>query len=442
METEKNERRREKKDKMPRKPREAKYSIRSKIIATGVCPLVIMSTAVSLMALNGYNGIGLANVIALVLLIGVVQLLYVAHGIVKSVRKVEEYMSQLAEGNLNIAIDEKLNKRDDELGCMAQALTMLKSRLETSMGDIQNVSDKLMDSEENLAKVVDEVDNATKQIQIASKQIVSNADKQNGDMTEAANNIEEINSLISNIAISAEQLKNTSAKMQEDGRNSMQIMNELMESNEHTNEVINRINEQIHLTYDVAVKITDVTAMMDAIAKQTSLLALNASIEAARAGESGRGFAVVAEEIGNLASQSAESAKEINELITSLSTESEKMLEIVDEVNKNARAQKDNLEKTQVHFEKVNEGIKDSLREIFEIGKQAEVCDTEKNKVTKHIEELRILTEESARSIKDTEQMVETLGQTIADTELVAVLLKDYANTLDEHVSYFVTERR
>lgn len=69
------------------------------------------------------------------------------------------------------------------------------------------------------------------------------------------------------------------------------------------------------------------------IADQTNLLSLNASIEAARAGEAGRGFAVVAEEIGSLATQSADTAHEINDIIGELTENSEKSMGIMVQMN-------------------------------------------------------------------------------------------------------------
>lgn len=424
---------------MKTEQKRVQHSIRSKIIATAICPLIAMSTAVSVLAINGYNDMVIANVIAAILFVGIIQLIFVSNGIVKSVRMAEEYLNQLSEGNLNIEIDKRLHKRDDEIGCMLQSLAVLKRKLKDSMGDIQTVSVKLVDSENGLENSVSEIDFVTKQIQNASGQIACNSEKQNEDMADASDGIEEINNLIAHIAMSVEQLKETSGKMREDGKNSMEIMCNLMESNTHTNHVIERINSQIHLTYEATEKITAVTEMITGIAKQTALLALNASIEAARAGETGRGFSVVAEEISILANQSSDSAKEINDLISTLSTESGKMLEIMDEVMAEAKNQKENLEKTQIHFQKVDEGIEASLREIFEIGKQAEICDAEKDKVTKHIEVLKVLTQESVASTKNTQQMVNGLSKCITDTAEIADLLKEYANMLDQQISYFVT---
>lgn len=104
-----------------------------------------------------------------------------------------------------------------------------------------------------------------------------------------------------------------------------------------------------------------------------------------------------------------------------------------------AKNQKENLEKTQIHFQKVDEGIEASLREIFKIGKQAEICDAEKDKVTKHIEVLKVLTQESVASTKNTQQMVNGLSKCITDTAEISDLLKEYANMLDQQISYFVT---
>ena len=106
-------------------------------------------------------------------------------------------------------------------------------------------------------------------------------------------------------------------------------MNVLMESNERTNEAIEKINAQINLTYKASEQINSASSMITGVAQQTSLLALNASIEAARAGEFGKGFSVVAEEITKLAEQSNQSAAEITQLIMTLSDESGKMLEIM-----------------------------------------------------------------------------------------------------------------
>ena len=76
-------------------------------------------------------------------------------------------------------------------------------------------------------------------------------------------------------------------------------------------------------------KIADIIGVIDEIARQTNLLALNAAVEAARAGDAGRGFAVVASEVRSLAQRSSQAAKDIKDLITSITTQVQEGVDLV-----------------------------------------------------------------------------------------------------------------
>ncbi|WP_194206585.1 methyl-accepting chemotaxis protein II [Superficieibacter sp. 1612_C1] len=116
-------------------------------------------------------------------------------------------------------------------------------------------------------------------------------------------------------AASMEQLTATVKQNADNARQASQLARSASDTARHGGKVVDGVVNTMHDIAASSKKIADITSVIDGIAFQTNILALNAAVEAARAGEQGRGFAVVAGEVRNLASRSAQAAKEIKTLI-------------------------------------------------------------------------------------------------------------------------------
>ena len=176
-------------------------------------------------------------------------------------------------------------------------------------GQLEKVFDVMSN---RLAEVVSNVNDASREIMTAAQSMMESSnelsvrtDSQSSSLEETAASIEE---MVSNIKISAEKSLL--------GKN---MMSESMQYIEDAANIIAQTASNIEEVYQSSEKIKDITKIIEDIAFQTNILALNASVEAARAGDQGKGFAVVASEVRNLAQTTQASVKDITELVDNTS---------------------------------------------------------------------------------------------------------------------------
>ncbi|WP_428023705.1 methyl-accepting chemotaxis protein [Arcobacter sp.] len=133
------------------------------------------------------------------------------------------------------------------------------------------------------------------------KVLTQNATNQAASLEEVAASITEVTANVNQTSEKAQSMFNISNQTKESSTHGKDLATKTVLSMEQINEKVQTINESI--------------ALIDQIAFQTNILSLNAAVEAATAGEAGKGFAVVAQEVRNLASRSAEAAREIKQLV-------------------------------------------------------------------------------------------------------------------------------
>lgn len=266
--------------------------------------------------------IGMLIAVAISILIGTM----IGIAITKPITQINEIVSNTAKFNFaKNANSDRLCKRNDESGNMANSLREMRASLRSMVADIQTT---YSDLDETLMKLSD----TTEQVQGMSG---ANSEMTQGlaaAMQETAASMETVNNTVSQIRDRAQAIRDNSKEgeraSQESKQRAEDLRNTTGEAQSKTTQMYRGVQEKSAAAMEQAravEKINQLTQSILDISGQTNLLALNASIEAARAGEAGRGFAVVADEIGGLASQTSSTISNINGITTEVNQAVENM---------------------------------------------------------------------------------------------------------------------
>lgn len=247
------------------------------------------------------------------------------------IKAISEAADDMAKGKLEVKIE---TDSEDELGKLAKDITystdvigsIVKDIDETLermsagdfssgskneklyIGDYQTIRSALSGISDNLSSTLLEVRNSSTQVSQGASNMSQGANDLAEGATDQAAAVEELTASVNSVTEQTKQLAEVAER-------SKGMATEVRDNAETSARKMHLVTDAMTRITEASAEIEQVTNSIEAIAKQTSLLALNASIEAARAGETGKGFAVVADQIGKLADQSSEAAKNTHQLI-------------------------------------------------------------------------------------------------------------------------------
>tara|TARA_R110001632_G_scaffold41444_1_gene104152 strand:- start:46945 stop:48933 length:1989 start_codon:yes stop_codon:yes gene_type:complete len=332
-----------------------------------------------------------------------------------SIRQISKQISSLSKAMMEVQQESKLTARAkqfsmDELGILAIDFNKMVTHVASLTSNVRNAS-------HDLVKIVSEISTITNTVDQEVRSGLSQTEQ-------VAVAINEMEAAVQEVAANCAGTADKSRQANDAANNGELLVNEASEKVTKLSSEIDQSKNIIQLVADDSDEIGSILDVINGVADQTNLLALNAAIEAARAGEQGRGFAVVADEVRSLAKKTAESTARIKGMIDQLQSRSKQAVQAM--LNS-----QESTNQTVVGFK----GVLTQLENITSQSSQLSDMNLQNAAAT---EQQSATVDEVNRNIINIQQTYLSTNENAALLKKSACTLGSVAKLLDEEVSRFI----
>jgi len=320
------------------------------------------------------------------------------------------------DGDLTATIDDgALATDEDRYVELVGNYNRLVTTLGGTVGEVASFTGDVADASGDVRASMDEVDDASEEVARSVQEISNGAAEQTEELESVSGEMSTLSATVEEIAASADDAAATARNAAERGQTGREEAAEAIEELEALEASIAETATAVEDLVDRVGEIDEIASVIDGIAEETNLLALNASIEAARAEGSGDGFAVVADEVKALAEETREEAAEISGRIDEVQAASAETAADVDEMESQVSDGVDTIESTLREFEEVVEDV---------------------TTVDETVQEISEATDDQARTTQEVVDMVDDIAsvsrQTATEAETAAAAAEEQTATVSE----------
>lgn len=325
----------------------------------------------------------------------------------RNTKRMLDEMEKFAQGDLSVYL--KPEKQGDDISKLFEGFN-------SAITNIRNMFVEVV-------KAVKSTAEASLEISSSSEELAAGAHEQTAQASEIAAAIQQMTTTIMETTRHANLATEASKKAGSLAVDGGKVVQETVSGMQKIAEVVRDASDTVKTLGKNSESIGEIVQVIDDIADQTNLLALNAAIEAARAGEQGRGFAVVADEVRKLAERTTKATKEISVMISQIQKDTAGAVKSIEEGNSEVSRGKELAEKAGKSLQQIIHGSNQVIDVINQVAAASEEQSSASEQISKNIENISAVTNQSAMG---TQQIARSANHLTELTEQLRNLISSF----------------